>query len=224
MKKIFSQLVILMAVVQNPVTGRTRGKFASAIFSKQFGKNTMRSKPIEVKNPKSIGQLTQRAMFNVVLAFAQIVLLTVRVGWKNAASGMSAYNAFFKHAILNAVSGSYPDFAIDFSKIVVASGSLLGFLSPLWSSPAGHKIMFAWSDNSDQGNASAEDILFVCLINTTNGNTLQISTDKTRVDEEYTSPEFGETNDKCQCYAFFVDAVTGNVSDSIYSGEITLVA
>ena len=29
-----------MAIVQNPFTGRTSGKFAGAVFSKQFGKNT----------------------------------------------------------------------------------------------------------------------------------------------------------------------------------------
>ena len=31
-----------MAIVQNPITGRTKKKFGSAVFSKQFGKNTMR--------------------------------------------------------------------------------------------------------------------------------------------------------------------------------------
>ena len=42
-----------MAIVQNPITARTKKKFGNAVFSKQFGKNVMRSKPMEVKNPQT---------------------------------------------------------------------------------------------------------------------------------------------------------------------------
>lgn len=37
-----------MAIVQNPITGRSRNKFGTAVFSKQYGKNTMRAKPLDV--------------------------------------------------------------------------------------------------------------------------------------------------------------------------------
>ena len=41
-----------MAIVQNPITGRTRKKFGTAVFSKHYENNTMRSRPIQVDNPE----------------------------------------------------------------------------------------------------------------------------------------------------------------------------
>jgi len=56
-----------MAIVQNPITGRTRNKFGTAVFSKQFGLNTMRTKPEGMKNPNTPAQATQRSKFLTVV-------------------------------------------------------------------------------------------------------------------------------------------------------------
>ena len=47
-----------MAIVQNPITGRTKKTFGTAVFSKQWGKNTMRAKALEVKNPEQKDRLS----------------------------------------------------------------------------------------------------------------------------------------------------------------------
>ena len=57
-----------MAIVQNPITGRTKKAFGSAVFAKQYGKNTMRTKPLEVKNPKTLKQKMQRSKFSLMVA------------------------------------------------------------------------------------------------------------------------------------------------------------
>ena len=52
-----------MAIVQNPITGRTRKKFGTAVFSKHYENNTMRSRPMQVSNPRTEGQVLQRSKF-----------------------------------------------------------------------------------------------------------------------------------------------------------------
>lgn len=49
-----------MGKVQNPLTGRMSGQVGNNIFAKQFGKNTVRSKPLEIKDANSELQQDQR--------------------------------------------------------------------------------------------------------------------------------------------------------------------
>ncbi len=71
-----------MAIVQNPITGRTKQKFGPAVFSKQFGKNTMRTKPIEVKNPKTPDQMNQRNKFSLMVAGGRELLPMLKISFK----------------------------------------------------------------------------------------------------------------------------------------------
>lgn len=52
-----------MAIIQNPVTGRSRGKFANAVFSTWKDKNVMRSKALDPMNPNTVKQQEQRTKF-----------------------------------------------------------------------------------------------------------------------------------------------------------------
>jgi hypothetical protein len=55
-----------MSKVQNPITGRSRGKMGNAVFSKQYGHNTIRSKALTVKNPNSADQQIQRGKVKMI--------------------------------------------------------------------------------------------------------------------------------------------------------------
>ena len=74
-----------MAIVQNPITGRTKNKFANAVFSKQFGKNTMRSKALEVKNPNTPPQKNQRSKFKLMVHEGRKLLTLLRTAFKSMA-------------------------------------------------------------------------------------------------------------------------------------------
>ena len=97
-----------MAIVQNPITGRTRKKFGSAVFSKQFGKNTLRSKPIEVSNPRTEKQKMQRSKFSLMVELSRMFLSFIRIGFKQSSIGMSEFNTFVKSNIKTVITGVYP--------------------------------------------------------------------------------------------------------------------
>jgi len=97
-----------MAIVQNPITGRTKKAFGTAVFSKQFGNNTMRTKPIEVRNPRTLGQVTQRNKFATTVAFVKQVLPLVNDIYAGRLTKMSPFNKVTSLIVKNAFVGEPP--------------------------------------------------------------------------------------------------------------------
>lgn len=214
-----------MAIVQNPFTGRTSGKFAGAVFSKQFGKNTMRSKPVEVANPKTTKQLTQRSRFSMMVVVARMILSFVRVTFKQMAVGMSAFNAFVKTNIDDFISGTYPTFTYDWTKLVIAKGTLTNLLNPVAAAFAGLLVKISWTDNTGSGDALATDQAVLLLVNPTKMEVMYSTTDATRDAQEYsfTVPS-SWTGDTVYCYAAAADADFAKIADSVYVGSVTILA
>ena len=106
-----------MAIVQNPITGRTKKKFGTAVFSKQFGKNTMRTKPMDVKNPKTVGQVKQRTKFSTVVELVRQVLPLINEVYAGSLKKMSPFNKITSINVKNAFAGDPP--VLDHTKVVL---------------------------------------------------------------------------------------------------------
>lgn len=83
-----------MAVVQNPIVGRARGSVATTTFTTWKGLNVIKSKPISVANPKTPGQVRQRARIRFVSRLGGRVAQVVRRNFAVLAVGKTAFNAF----------------------------------------------------------------------------------------------------------------------------------
>ena len=81
-----------MAIVQNHITGRTRKKFGTAVFSKNYEQNTMRTKPMQVANPRTEGQVRQRSKFAQTVDLIRQVLPVVNDAYSNTLKNMSPFN------------------------------------------------------------------------------------------------------------------------------------
>ena len=113
-----------MAVVQNPITGRTRKSFSTATFTKVYRQNVMRSKPTQVANPKTIGQTSQREAFSNVNTALKSLLPLIQIGFKNFQSKMAPYSYASKRSLIEAVSGVSGSRVVDFTKLKIADGRL----------------------------------------------------------------------------------------------------
>jgi hypothetical protein len=214
-----------MAIVQNPITGRTRKKFATAVFSKQFGKNTMRSKPVEVANPKTLAQREQRAKFALMIELSRMMLNFIRIGFKQVAIGMSEFNVFMKSNIKTVITGTYPSYAIDFTKLIVAKGTLTGADNPEVVAAADHKVNITWVDNSGNGDAETTDNAMALIINDTKKTVKMDTISKTRADEalviEVPASWIG---DSVHVYLSFFKDQTNAVANSIFVDSVTVIA
>ena len=147
-----------MAVVQNPVIGRTRKSFSTATFTKIYNQNVMRSKPSQVANPKTISQTSQRNAFKQCVQFTKQVLAAVKLGFQYFGSEMSPYSYSLKENQSNAVTGSAGSRIFDKTKFVASKGSLEGLhnLYGVVDAQSG-AVSLTWEaqsngPNSDQGD------------------------------------------------------------------------
>jgi len=155
-----------MAIVQNPITGRTKKKFGTAVFSKQFGKNTMRSKPMDVKNPNTIGQATQRTKFSTIVNLIRQVLTLINSVYAGTLKNMSPFNKIVSINVKNAFTGDPP--VLDHTKVILCDfeGSTVNNVT-MTAQP--NQVMdIAWEPNTtnpDELSTPLTLILINCITN-----------------------------------------------------------
>lgn len=155
-----------MAIVQNPITGRTKKKFGTAVFSKQFGKNTMRSKPMDVKNPNTIGQATQRNKFSTIVNLIRQVLSLINSVYAGTLKNMSPFNKIVSINVKNAFTGDPP--VLDHTKVILCDfeGSTVNNVT-MTAQP--NQVMdIAWEPNTtnpDELSTPLTLILINCITN-----------------------------------------------------------
>jgi hypothetical protein len=106
-----------MAIVQNPITGRTRKAFGTAVFSKSYGNNTMRTKAMDVKNPRTEGQVRQRNKFSTTVELVRQVLSLINEVYAGSLTTMSPFNKITSINVKNAFVGDPPE--LDHTKVVL---------------------------------------------------------------------------------------------------------
>jgi hypothetical protein len=213
-----------MAIVQNPITGRTKKKLGNVVFAKQFGKNTIRSKPLEVKNPQTIGQVNQRTKFKLMVYTSRVLLGMLRISFQNMAIGKSAYNAFFHTNFKTAITGSPGNYSINWPALIVAKGNLLE-KTPLMTVSIDQtaSIKRTWIPPFNSLDPSNSDKLFNVAYNITKdewsygepGTLRSVGTDEQGVPPAW-------SHDSVHVYTFFLSADGKHCSDSVYGGLVTI--
>jgi hypothetical protein len=81
-----------MAIVQNPIVGRAKQKFGNAVFSTQFGQNTLRTKPVSVKNPRTLKQMIIRKRMKQLVGLFRQIVSDINTAYGSSVKGMSPFN------------------------------------------------------------------------------------------------------------------------------------
>ena len=213
-----------MGTIKLGILGGFSGKVGTVIGSSWKGISYMRGQAQHVKNPRSAGQVNQRTKFALVMGFLQPVVPYIRIGYKSQAAKQTEFNAAFSYTIKNAVTGSYPSYALDFTKIVVSKGGLTQVTGATasWNNNS-NEVKIDWTDNSGVGNALATDKAMPFIYNKAKGETIYDTAGATRAThtQSLTVPNDWE-GDKVEVYLGMVSDDGKEVADSIYLGEVTL--
>ena len=103
--------------VQNPIIGRAKGSAGGMTASKVYDKNVLRAKAMEVNNPKTTAQVTQRDFFKQVQAITSTVTTAqLRSLFGIKPKAMSRRNALAAQ-IAEAYSVNGTTKSVDFSKL-----------------------------------------------------------------------------------------------------------
>ena len=177
----------------------------------------MRGIAATISNPRTEAQMNQRAKFSAVLKFLQPLAPFLRIGFKNYAVGMTAFNAAMSINIQNALTGIYPSYDIDYSKAVVSRGTLPGALNPVTVSAIAGTVRFTWDNNSWETNASPDDQAVLVVYNPTKQAVVSVIGSITRaVGAQTVTLPNSFSGDEVQCYIAFINANQSVLSDSQY--------
>lgn len=113
-----------MSISQNPLTGGMKNSMANFITTRCGDKNVIRAKAFSPRDAKSSSQQIQRASMKLIVGEHQSLGGITDIGFPAKKSGTSAYNLFVRANVPGALdkSGEVP--VIDYSKLIVAQGSL----------------------------------------------------------------------------------------------------
>jgi hypothetical protein len=213
-----------MGTIKKGILGGFSGKVGTVIGGNWKGIDYMRGKAASVSNPKTEAQLDQRARFGAALKFLQPLTAFLRVGFKNYAVKMTAFNSAMSYNLNNALSGVYPDYFIDFASALVSRGSLPGALNPTVQSSTPGQIDFAWTDNSVDSTASANDKVLLVVFNPAKQLAITIIGGNVRsvVEQSITVPA-AFSGDEVQCYIAFQNVNQSVLSNSVYAGPLVVM-
>ena len=155
-----------MAIVQNPITGRTRKKFGTAVFSKQFGKNTMRTKPAGVKNPNTIGQAKQRAKFSTIVHLIRQVLPLINSVYAGILKNMSPFNKIVSINLKCAFTGDPP--VLDHTKVVLCDLEGSSVINVTMKAKPDQIMDITWDPNSTNTEELSTQLTLLLINCTTN--------------------------------------------------------
>lgn len=219
-----------MGTISKGILGGVSGKVGNVVGANWKGIDYLRIKPAAVSNPNTDLQSAQRLKFSLLLKLLQPVGELIRIGFKAYAIKMSAFNAAFSYNYREAVSGSFPSYAIDYSKVLLSRGNLPGAVNAACMSSESGKVKLTWVNNSGSSMAQDTDTAIAVIINPDNNQAVYLLNAGERsgeqVDIEVPADFSGKT---VHCFLSFMAigaALSGqaknSISNSSYAGNVVV--
>lgn len=145
-----------MGTISKGILGGFNGTVGTVIGGTWKGIDYMRSRPAKRTFDPTPAQLEQQAKFATVIKFLDSMIGVIRIGFKNNAIRMTAFNSAMSYNLRNAVEGIYPAFGINYPMALISRGDLPNALAPS-AAATGSMINFTWTDNSGTGSALPTD-------------------------------------------------------------------
>ena len=202
----------------NSIFGPISGSLGGLVFVNRGANSYVRTKCETVSKPSSPAQLDQKAKFKAVVQFLKPLKDILRIGFKahGKRKKMSAFNAAMAYHLIQALIGSYPEYGIDYSKVLVSKGYLSGAKDPAASLLKAGAIEFTWKDTrEDIGN----DMIMVVVYNPAKNEVIFIAGGTFRTEEHLTVQlPLTFAGDEVHCYIALQNARGSEMSDSEYLG------
>jgi hypothetical protein len=210
-----------MATSENGILGGFSGKVGTVIGGNWNGVDYMRGRTGQITNPRTERQQNQRARMTLIIQFLRPLTVFLREGFKRQAIRKSAFNVATSYNLSHALTGTYPDIEIDYSKVLLSQGKLPGALNPQVSCPGSGKVELSWQDNSSDKGAIPDDRALLVVYDSQHGKALSQMQGNLRAAQSQvvTLPPAFE-GAEVQCYIAFQNANQTIVSDSWYAGRL----
>lgn len=213
-----------MAIFNKGILGGFSGKAGSVVGSSWKGRAVIRSLPAKRANRVlTQAQLDQQEKFKLTIAFLAGMADFLKIGFGGYASSISGYNAACSYNMQRAIAGLSSPFSIDFSQALVSTGSLPNAGAPTALAVAGNQVTFNWTNNTGIGKASATDLVMLVVHCPETGRSVYITGGAARSALTHTLDTSVFAGKLVETWVAFRSADGKLVSDSVYTGSITLI-
>ena len=211
-----------MGKIKQGILGGFSGKVGPVIGTSWKGKSVMRAIALSHNDANSEAQQQQRLKFKLLIQFVSRVNSFIELGFCNRAVGMTAPNAAMHANLDDAITGEWPNYKLDYGKTVVSAGTLDLPYNPTGTLD-GNDIAVSWTDNSNLGNAHADDKVMLLAYNSSKDQTLSNTAAAERQDHNITlALPSAWSGDTVEVWMAMRREKDGETSKSVYLGSYTL--
>lgn len=206
--------------------GNFYGKIGQLVGSSWRGIDYLRSLPRINKNRQpTAAQLEQQMRFSMMTAFLNPIRDLFDIGYRNAPSTATTYNHALAENVRTAITGVYPDLAIDFSQVQLSRGALPVGAEASVLAAAGRELQFRWLDNSGKLKAVAKD-LAVALVYCPELKDAEYSVGRAiRSDQSLSMSLPAEfAGREVETWIFWTSANGKNITATVYTGPAIVLA
>ncbi|MDH5826423.1 DUF6266 family protein [Sphingobacterium faecium] len=213
-----------MGTIVNGANGGFKGKAGSVIGSSWKSINYIKGLYKKRSKPASEAQQVQQEKFKILMRFLLPVNFFLKIGFgRKNANTLTPMNAAFQFNINRAITGVYPAFELDYSKVSIADGSLYGAGTVAVVHNAG-ELTFSWgTGDSDTFDTYGDDLVYVLAYHPEKDEFMSTPAPSTRADGEvtFTVSDHLQTG-SVHTWLFLSNRSKTKVSRSVYLGEIQL--
>lgn len=214
-----------MGTIVHGANGGFKGKAGSVIGSSWKSINYIKGLYKKSNKPATEAQLMVQAQFKILMRFLLPINNFIKIGFgQKKTTTLTPGNVAFQFNKPNVITGTYPNFELDYSKIRIADGTYYagGTKSVAYAT---EELTLTWSvGNNEVYDSQDDDLVYILAYHPVADEFLTSPTLPKRVDGTVTFgvPEhlLGES---VHVWFFFSDRKKVKVSRSSYLGEVTLV-
>lgn len=212
-----------MGTIRNGANGGFSGKAGSVIGSSWKDIDYIKGLPRKSSKPATQLQLEQQAKFALAVKTLQPITVLLNEGYGGSkTTKASGYNLALQSLLSNAITGIYPDYAIDYRKMRISKGNLIK-PSEIALAMDAAGLQISWSVLVSRFGAFADDELTALIYNPAK-NIYLPAEGATRAEGALTVPLPGDfTGDTVHVFLFFTSRDSAKRSESAYAGQIVVV-
>lgn len=212
-----------MGTYNKGILGAFSGKVGPVVGASWRGKEVIRSLPKKSNRVVTALQQQQRQKFAMVNDFLGGIQPVIKRYYGNDSGIKTRRNQAMSYLMREALVFDNPDFEWDYSKVLISRGDLTSIENATLDVAAG-AISVTWTDNSDQGEALANDQLVLVVYDPVSKAVVYSLAAGERADESAALAMPSNLDGaEVQVWATFVAADEKLFATSLYLGSITVI-
>lgn len=213
-----------MAQFNQSPFGEINGKVGNMVISKWKDQHVAKRKPGKRAGNATVPQQEQRIKMDLTGRFMGNMKEVVSVCYQSGSDKIPNFSAAMGDMIVNCITGTYPDFSIDYSQVVLSLGKIRQPFKATIASTKMDTVTFTWTTDSDLGKSRPDDkavLAVYCEKLEISAYTIQ-GPPRSSGTAELKLPGLG--SEEVHAWVAFISADGKQVCKSKYAGKVTIAA